>query len=303
MDRSQREGAGKTRSRPPSTSRLTVKARPNRRKPGTFWSRLPKPAAIGSVCGRALRRSVPALVGAGVLAAVGGTAWAGYRFVTTSSRFAITTFEVNGNKVLSDEQIVAALPARVGDNVFATDLDQLVGDLRGNPWIASVEARRVLPHTIVVDVREHEATALVQLGGLYLVDEQGHPFKRAELGSEDGAGLPIVTGLDRTTYVANPEATAGQIRSALGALEAWREGGDRPSIGEVHLDSHGALTLVTYEHAISIQLGTIDNALPTRMHTFDATWAELSDSERTRTRAIHLDARSDQVTVAFTKAP
>ena len=303
MDRSQREGAGKTRSRPPSTSRLTVKARPNRRKPGTFWSRLPKPAAIGSVCGRALRRSVPALVGAGVLAAVGGTAWAGYRFVTTSSRFAITTFEVNGNKVLSDEQIVAALPARVGDNVFATDLDQLVGDLRGNPWIASVEARRVLPHTIVVDVREHEATALVQLGGLYLVDEQGHPFKRAELGSEDGAGLPIVTGLDRTTYVANPEATAGQIRSALGALEAWREGGDRPSIGEVHLDSHGALTLVTYEHAISIQLGTIDNALPMRMHTFDATWAELSDSERTRTRAIHLDARSDQVTVAFTKAP
>ena len=303
MDRSQREGAGKTRSRPPSTSRLTVKARPNRRKPGTFWSRLPKPAAIGSVCGRALRRSVPALVGAGVLAAVGGTAWAGYRFVTTSSRFAITTFEVNGNKVLSDEQIVAALPARVGDNVFATDLDQLVGDLRGNPWIASVEARRVLPQTIVVDVREHEATALVQLGGLYLVDEQGHPFKRAELGSEDGAGLPIVTGLDRTTYVANPEATAGQIRSALGALEAWREGGDRPSIGEVHLDSHGAQTLVTYEHAISIQLGTIDNALPMRMHTFDATWAELSDSERTRTRAIHLDARSDQVTVAFTKAP
>lgn len=304
MDRSQRgaEGANKTRSRPPSTSRLTVKARPNRRKPGTFWSRLPKPAAIGSVCGRVLRRSVPALVGAGVLAALGGTAWAGYRFVTTSSRFAITTIEVNGNHVLSDDQIVAALPARIGDNVFATDLDALVGELRGNPWVARAEARRVLPHTIVVDVREHVPAALVQLGGLYLVDEQGHPFKRAELGADDGAGLPIVTGLDRTTFVANPEATAGQIRGALGALDTWRSGSERPSVGEVHLDSHGALTLVTYEHAISIQLGTIDSGLAGRMHTFDATWAELTDAERTHTRAIHLDARSDQVTVAFAKA-
>jgi cell division protein FtsQ len=264
---------------------------------------MPKPAAIGSACGRVLRRSVPALVGASVLAAVGGTAWAGYRFVTTSSRFAITTFEVNGNHVLSDEQIVAALPARIGDNVFATDLDSLVGELRGNPWIARVEARRVLPHTIAIDVREYVPVAMVQLGGLYLVDEQGHPFKRAELGADDGAGLPIVTGLDRATYVANPAATAEQIRGALDALDGWRAVGTRPSIGEVHLDSHGALTLVTYEHAISIQLGTLDAALPARMHTFDATWTELTDGERARTRAIHLDTRSDQVTVAFAKAP
>ncbi|NVB80099.1 MAG: FtsQ-type POTRA domain-containing protein [Kofleriaceae bacterium] len=302
MDRSQRAGAGKTRSRPPSTSRLTVKARPNRRKPGTLWSRLPKPAAIGSVCGRVLRRSVPALVGASVLAAVGGTAWAGYRFVTTSERFAITTIEINGNHVLSDEQITAALPARIGDNVFSIDLDNLVGDLRGNPWVARAEARRVLPHTIVVDIREHVPSAIAQLGGLYLVDEQGHPFKRAELGGGDGAGLPIVTGLDRASYVANPDAVAGQIRGALDALDAWRSSSERPSVGEVHLDSHGALTLVTYEHAISIQLGAIDSGLAGRMQTFDATWAELSDPERTRTRAIHLDARSDQVTVAFAKA-
>lgn len=302
MDRSQRAGASKTRSRPPSTSRLTVKARPNRRKPGTFWSRLPRPAAIGCACGRVLRRSVPALVGAGVLAAVGGTAWAGYQFVTTSSRFAITTIEVNGNHVLSDEQIVAALPASIGDNVFATDLDALVVDLRTNPWIAHVEAHRVLPHTIEIDVREHVAVALVELGGLYLVDEHGHPFKRAQLGTDDGAGLPIVTGLDRAAYVANPDAAAGQIRGALDALDTWREVSDRPSIGEVHLDSHGALTLVTYEQAISIQLGTLDAALPARMHTFDATWTELTESERARTRAIHLDTRSDQVTVAFAKA-
>ncbi|HEX5063165.1 MAG TPA: FtsQ-type POTRA domain-containing protein [Kofleriaceae bacterium] len=254
---------------------------------------------IADACGRALRRTLPALIALFILAAIGGTAWAGYRFVTTSSRFAITTIEVNGVEQLTADQIRALSAIRIGDNVFATNLDAVTHEVRENPWIASAEAHRVLPHTIVIDVREHVAAAVVQLGGLYLVDADGHPFKRAELGSEDGAGLPIITGLDRETYLANPAGTAAQIRSAMAALVKWRGVEDRPSVGEVHLDPHGALTLVTYEHAIAIQLGDMDAALDQRMQTFDATWAELTSAERARTRAIHLDARADQVTVAF----
>jgi cell division protein FtsQ len=302
MDRSRRSGAQEKRPQPPATSRLTVKARPNRRKAaprGSFWSRLPKPAVIADACGRALRRSLPALIGMGVLGAIGGTAWAGYQFVTTSSQFAIDQIEVNGNQQLTDDQVRAMLPARIGDNVFETNLDALTVELRQNPWIASAEAHRVLPHTIVIDVREHVAAAIVQLGGLYLVDADGHPFKRAELVGDEGSGLPIITGLDRNAYVANPAGTAAQIKAAMGALATWRRVEERPAIGEVHLDVHGALTLVTYEQAISIQLGELDATLEQRMQTFDATWAELTSAERTRTRAIHLDARADQVTVAF----
>jgi cell division protein FtsQ len=254
---------------------------------------------IADACGRALRRSLPALIAIGVLAAVGGTAWAGYRFVTSSSRFAITEIAVNGNRQLSADQIRALIPAHVGDNVFSINLDAVTRELRENPWVASAEAHRVLPHTLAIDIREHVPAAVVQLGGLYLVDAEGHPFKRAELAGDEGAGLPVITGLDRDAYIANPAATAEQIRGAMAALTTWRTVEDRPSIGEVHLDMHGALTLVTYEQAIAIQLGDIDAALDTRMQTFDAIWAELSPAERTRARAIHLDARADQVTVAF----
>ena len=300
MDRSRRAGAKETRPQPPAASRLTVKPRPNRRKAtprGSIWSRLPRPIQIADACGRAVRRTVPALVGLFVLAAIGGTAWASYRFVTTSSRFAITNVEVNGNHMLSSDHIRASLTLRAGDNVFETNLDEVVRELRDNPWIVSAEAHRILPHTIVIDVREHVAAAVIQLGSLYLVDAEGHPFKRAEIA--DSAGLPIITGLDRDAYVASPTGTAAQIRGAMGALAAWRRTDERPSIGEVHLDAHGSLTLVTYEQAIAIQLGDVDAGLEQRMQTFDATWAQLGPAERTRTRAIHLDARSDQVTVAF----
>src|SRR5690606_24041218 len=128
---------------------------------------------------------------------IGGTAWAGYRFVTTSPRFAIAHIEVSGNQVLSADQVRASLPVRTGDNVFEADLDAIVEAVRANPWVASARAHRVLPHTIVVDIREHVPAAIVQLGPLYLVDAEGHPFKRAELDTDECAGLPVITGLDR----------------------------------------------------------------------------------------------------------
>ncbi|HEX7703215.1 MAG TPA: cell division protein FtsQ/DivIB, partial [Kofleriaceae bacterium] len=153
--------------------------------------------------------------------------------------------------------------------------------------------------------------AVAELGGLYLVDATGHPFKRV---ADDGVGvgMPIVTGLDRAAYLADPEATARAITSALGALTLWKTDPSRPSIGEVHVDLHGALTLHTYDSATAIQLGTPEmehgaltstrgpNAgLAARMHTFDVAWAQLDDAERVRARAIHLDPRLDHVTVAF----
>ena len=305
MDRSREARRDGAKQSPPPASRLTFKARRgNRRKTqsGSLWSKLPKPGALADACSRVLRRSVPALIALAILGTVGGTAWAGYRFVTHSQRFAITTIEVSGNRQVSTDEITANVPAHVGDNVFGVDLDAVTRTVKQNPWIATADVRRVLPHTIAITVREHVASAVVQLDGLYLVDDTGHPFKKADLSAEDGAGLPIITGLDRATYRANPDGGAKQVRDALAALTRWQENSERPAIGEVHLDAHGSLTLVTYEHAITIQLGALDDFLSTRFATFDATWGELSSDERSRMRAIHLDAHSDQVTVAFAPA-
>jgi cell division protein FtsQ len=143
----------------------------------------------------------------------------------------------------------------------------------------------------------------VDLGELYLVDATGHPFKRAQLESGDGANLPVITGIDRAAYEAAPAPTAAMITGALAALAAWRREPSRPAIGEIHLDAHRALTLRTYEHATAIQLGAIGLELPARMHTFDSAWAALSEAERLRARAIHVDARIDQVTVALYTLP
>jgi cell division protein FtsQ len=221
--------------------------------------------------------------------------------VTTSDRFAIAEIQIRGNHHLTTEQIRTALPVTVGDNVFAADLDTVTRQLRTNPWIASVDAHRILPHTIVIELREHVPAALAELGGLYLVDSSGHPFTRLD---DDGerSGLPVITGLARASYLADPDATAKLIASSLDALAQWNTGANRPAIGEVHVGPDAQLVLYTFEHATAIHLGAVDSAhstLGAHLATFDVAWAELGESERARARALHLDIRSDHVTVAF----
>jgi cell division septal protein FtsQ len=302
MDRSRRGGT-KTDPPVPAASRLTLRAKRNRRRPGSVWSRLPRPAAILDGCGRALRRSVPALVATIAIGGVGTGVWAGYRFVTTSPRFAITSIEVRGEHHLTEDQILAAMPVRLGDNVFATNLGDVAAALEATPWIADADVHRVLPHTLVVDVREHAPVAVVELGGLYLVDATGHPFKRAQLDAGDGEGLPVITGIARESYERDSANVAATITDALAALAAWRTNAARPAIGEIHVDAHRALTLRTYEHAAAIELGTLGPDLAQRMRTFDAAWASLADTERTRTSALHLDASEGRVIVALHPVP
>ena len=111
----------------------------------------PSRRVIADACGRALRRSVPALVGARACsprsAAPRGPAIGSSR-PRRGSRS--PTIEVDGNHQLCRRQILAALPVAASATTCSRRTStSIVRELRENPWIASAEAHRVLPHTLV----------------------------------------------------------------------------------------------------------------------------------------------------------
>lgn len=305
MERSRREG---DETAVPRASRLTVRPRRGNRKRAGSWSGVvaSTKGAI-DVCGRLVRRALPAAITLALAGGFGAAGYVGYRVVTTSERFAITAIEIRGAHHVDADALRAALPTQLGHNVFLTDLDADRRVALAEPWVASAEVHRTLPHTLVVELVERTAVAAIALDsehgdGLYLVDGEGHPFKRARVELGETAGLPVVTGLDRALFAASPDHAAALVRDALAALETWKREPARPAIGEITVDAFGALTLHTYDRATAIQLGTLGPELANRIHTFDAAWAELTDDERAHARAVHITS-ADQVAFADDRSP
>lgn len=263
---------------------------------------MPSPRRIGRAASVALRRALPSLVIAGVVAVGFGAGYAGYRWLTGSPRFAVKTVAVHGNRVLTAGAVRSLLAIPRGENIFRVDAGALERRLEHSAWIAHAEVHRELPDTLVVNVAEHRAAALVQLGHLYLADAGGRLFKRADIAAGDGAGLPVVTGISRRDYQRHPRAGTALIRHLLAVLHQFESVSGRPAIGEIRIGASGDITLVTYERALAIHLGHGSPALlAKRMRSFDLAWGALAPAQQRVADIVYADnaVHPDRVTVAF----
>ena len=274
----------------------------NRRRPAPPRPREPLRTRARSFLWRGFKSALPALLTIAAIAAVVAGGVFGYRWLTGSKRFAVTEVEVRGAHALPASEVQRVVAPAYGQNVFRVSLAALERRLRAEPWIAGASVRRSLPDTLVVEVEERRAAALAELGGLYLVDEHGQAFKRADVGGGEGSGLLVVTGIGRDDYRRSPVEAAARIRAALDAARAYREG-DRPALGEVRHDLLRGITLYTRRPVTAIRLGHLPGAgiLRRRLAAFDAAWAALAPGERAAASTFHLDRDGAplRVTVGF----
>jgi cell division septal protein FtsQ len=258
-------------------------------------------AATGRGLGRAARatwrglRVAARVACALVLAtALGGGAWAGYRAIMTSPHFAVREVALPQVHHVSRDELLTVVAVEPGRNIFSVDLGRISRDLAAHPWLDRVAVRRELPNRIIVEASEREPALLVELSGLYLADREGHIFKRAE--PEETAGLVVVTGIARESYLRDRPRAEASVRGALQVLETYAAGPGRPAVGELHLDEDGGVVLVTTEQGLALRLGQGD--LPAKLQRFDVVWRALGPRQ-TLARAMYLDNRTrpDRVTL------
>jgi cell division protein FtsQ len=184
-----------------------------------------------------------------------GVAWVARRHVLTSPRFAVTDVDVVGNERRTAEAITAESGVAVGANVFSLDLDAARTRILDDPWIAEATLARRLPGTILVQVTERKAAALVALGDTYLATSNGEPFKRIEPG--DPTELPIITGLRVESLADDREGTMRTIRRAIDLAAEYEHGAlsRRATLEEVHVEPDGSFTVVVGRNAVQLVLG------------------------------------------------
>jgi len=215
-------------------------------------------AAMKSVLDAAVRTLAAAVVSA----AVGMGAWQTWRWVTTSGAFALREVRFSGLAHAREADLLQRSGLRIGENLFRLDLAQAARAIESHPWVASATLERRPPGEIVASIVEHRPAALVQLGGLYVLDDEGRLFKRAA--PEDALDLPIVTGASREAWSERKPEQQLRLFSALHLLDTWQASGFAVgAVSEVHLDEDGGFTMFAHDGTAvqEVRLGATDLAL------------------------------------------
>ncbi len=196
--------------------------------------------------------SKPLLLAVVIAACLVGGRWA-VAHVLDSPRFSVEAIDVTATPHLAREDVVRLSGVSIGDRLLRVDTDQVAARITKDPWVASVRVSRRLPSTLVIEVQEKHAPAVAALSGLYLVDEKGHPFKRATMAEADG--LPVLTGIARARYLDMPQVSEAAFREALGVLRAYASKPGRPRVGEVNIDPGFGFSLFLFDGGAEIRLG------------------------------------------------
>jgi len=208
----------------------------------------------------------------------------------------VTDIVVNGAKRRTADEVETEAGIARGQNVFTVDLDRVRARLLNDPWIAEATLGRRLPGTILVQITEREAGAIVALTDSYLASRDGEIFKRLE--PSDPTDLPIITGITSDQVAEDRDGVTAMIRRAQDLASDYEHGplADRAPLEEIHLGREGSVSLVVGKDGVGIALGG-----PPFRRKLDEAARVFSELDRRGAKAdtimIDNEARPDRVVV------
>jgi len=236
---------------------------------------------------KAARAVALALPTVAAVAGLAGALFLLWRYGIAGDLLRIERIQLEGLARATPEELLELSPAQRGDHLLFVDPDAVEAALRRHPWVAAAEVRRRFPRTLEVKITERRPAALVDLGGLYLIDDRGEVFKRAAPG--DGLDLPVVTGIEREAWVERREELEPLLTAALALLARWSARGldGRASVSELHVDPDYGTTLWTGD-GMEVRLGQGD--IEEKLTRLERVLSAL-DADGQRAEVLHLDNR------------
>ena len=223
----------------------------------------------------------------------------GWQWACTSPFFALTQIRFHGNSRATDLELQRLASLYEGQNLVSMNVSQIEKAMGSHPWVQQLTVKRRWHSLIDVEVVENVPVAVMSMGELYLVSEDGRPFKRMQVA--DAADLPLVTGIDREAMIAEPELNTERLKQALHLIAAYQQSdvSKGHALSEVHVDVD-TISLVTTTGQ-EILLG--DDAIESKLSRLAKVRKELQARSLTA-EVIRLDnrVRPEWVTVQLTQS-
>lgn len=161
---------------------------------------------------------------------------------------------MQGCRRLSQEEVKKLSGVTPQNNLLALDRAAIEKAVQTNSWVRRVNVRRQLPDVLLLEVEERLPVALVNTGGLNVVDKDGTVIE--ELVSGSIYNLPVITGLTAE------EMARGKLpmrsERALTLLALASRGGrilGAANISQIDVQTEGGLVVYTADQGVSLRFG------------------------------------------------
>lgn len=215
----------------------------------------------------------------------------------SEERFLLLRFEVRGNRVLTEDEILELSGAVMGSNLLDIRISVLEEAVAASPRVERAYVRRVLPDRVVVTLDEKRPAALVLVGAndiLEVTDDGAVLPAAAQTASVD---LPVITGAVGNVEPGIAELSP-ELEDALALLRRAREVSEGlwMDISEVRIAPGSGLVIYTVADGAEIRVGS--GALGSR--DLERLWRVLTDIRDGGRQVETIDLRfRNQVVVRF----
>lgn len=177
------------------------------------------------------------------------------QLMLASDLFRVDQIVVQGNERLVEQQVEALSDIQIGINTFSLDLGLIGRKIEENSWVQQADVQRIFPRQVVISLKERQPVAIINLGYLYYLDDQGEVFK--VLGAKDSLDYPIITGFNYDKAQGHDSEYAQKLRKIVALLADLRRRDvfSLAQVSEVHHEDSGGFSLFTLEGGVRIKLG------------------------------------------------
>ncbi|MBZ5498236.1 MAG: FtsQ-type POTRA domain-containing protein [Acidobacteriia bacterium] len=240
------------------------------------------------------------------LAIVAG--FATYRYIDTANMFRLRNIRVDGC-LHSDPGAIEAIVRQsfpASTNILRIDLNHLRSHLEQQPWIRSVEIRRILPSGLNIYVRERVPSVIADIGGeLQLLDSEGVLLDHYDpaYGKLD---IPVFSGLrgdDVEAYKVLQEENSSRVRIGVEVLTELAAGSPdfTRAISEIDLSDPSNVKVLLVDDTAEVFLG--DRDFFKRFQMFMSNLSDYQDLKAQGKEVATVDLRFDSQIVYRLKHP
>ena len=150
---------------------------------------------------------------------IGASMGHGMDSLTTGMGLSLRRVHITGASAEATPAIRAALDVHAGQPITSLDLAALRDRVQGVGWVEEARVVRLLPDTLIIEVKEHDRLAVWQTGGQnYVIDSHGKTIPGADAGRYPA--LPLVVGKGADVAAAELLPLLAQRPRLMGRIDA-----------------------------------------------------------------------------------